>query len=81
MPEGLLRSRRALVITTTGGPWFFQRIVKASRALRVSTSDTLRFSGFRTRTLLIGRCRKIDDTKREEIRRKVRRALDHFAEK
>lgn len=76
LPERLLRGRRALVITTTGGPWFFQRIVKASRALRVSTSDTLRFCGFRTRTLLIGNCRKIDESKRKEIRRRVSRVLE-----
>lgn len=78
MPEGLLRGRRALVITTTGGPWFFQRVIKVSRALHVSTADVLRFCGFRTRTLLIGNCRKIDDRKREEIRKKVHRALTRF---
>jgi len=78
IPERLLRGRRALVITTTGGPAAYHRIVTLGRSIRVSTDDVLGFSGFRTRHLLIGHCRKLDETKRREIRRRVRRAVVRF---
>lgn len=78
IPERLLRGRRALVVTTTGGPAAYHRIVALGRSVRVSTDDVLGFSGFRTRNLLIGNCRKIDEAKREEIRRRVRRAMGRF---
>jgi len=78
LPVRLLRGRRALVITTTGGPAAYHRIVTLGRSLRVSTDDVLGFSGFRTRSLLIGNCRGIDEAKRGEIRRRVRRVMDRF---
>lgn len=78
LPDRLLRGRRALVVTTAGGPAAYHRLVTLSRSLRVSTDDVLGFSGFRTSGVLIGNCRKIDDRKREEIRRKVSRAMERF---
>ncbi|MEI7749989.1 MAG: NAD(P)H-dependent oxidoreductase [Candidatus Moraniibacteriota bacterium] len=77
-PEGLLKGKRALVITTSGGPAVYQYIARLGRSLRVTTSDTLEFCGIRTKSLLIGGCMKLDESKKTEIRTKVARALDGF---
>ncbi|MEI6650461.1 MAG: NAD(P)H-dependent oxidoreductase [Candidatus Moraniibacteriota bacterium] len=77
-PEGLLKGKRALVITTSGGPAIFQQLVRLSRSIRVSTSDTLEFCGIRTKNLLIGNCMRLDEAKKNEIRRKVFRATRSF---
>lgn len=77
-PEGLLKGKRALVIATAGGPAAYQRIVRGSRPIRVTTSDTLSFCGMKTKSLLIGGCVKLDDRKKTEIGRKVVRAMEGF---
>lgn len=78
LPEGLLRGKRALVITTTGAPALFHWLLKWNRSLRVSTADTLGFCGIKTTTLLFGSCVNIDDTKRQIITRRTRATLGRW---
>jgi len=78
LPEGLLRGKRALVITTTGAPAFFHRLIKWNRSLSISTADTLRFCGIQTTTLLFGSCVHINETKRQRITKKTRATLERW---
>ena len=77
-PEGLLKGKHALVITTSGGPTFYQYAVRLRRSILVTTSDTLEFCGVKTKNLLIGGCVKLDETKKNEIKTKVTRSLAAF---
>ncbi len=78
LPEGLLKGKRALVFTTTGGPAFYQKLVRGTRSIKVTTSDTLEFCGLKTQSVLIGGCRSLDEKKKLEIQKKVAKAMEKF---
>ncbi len=78
LPEGLLKGRRALVFTTSGGPAVYQKIFRGSRSIKVTTDDTLEFCGLRTQSVLIGNCRALDEKKKIEITKKVIIAMKKF---
>ncbi|MEI7621320.1 MAG: NAD(P)H-dependent oxidoreductase [Candidatus Moraniibacteriota bacterium] len=79
MPEGLLKGKRALVITTAGGPAFYHALLRNNRSLKATTADTLNFCGVKTQALLIGDCRKFDEQKKTEIQQKVLVEMEKFA--
>lgn len=75
LPEGLLKGKRALVITTSGSPTWYQWLFKGCRSLRITTTDTLAFCGIRTRTLLIGSSIRFTDARARIVEQKVARIL------
>lgn len=75
MPLGLLKGRNAVVITTSGGPRIFSRFFAGDRAIKVLTKDTLRFCGFKTRSIAVGNAKKLNDKKIQEIQNKVKKAV------
>lgn len=76
-PKGLL-SGKALVFTTTGAPLFYQLFFKCNRSVKVLTKDTLNFCGIKTKYYVIGSANKINEKRKEEIQKVVKKALKYL---
>jgi len=74
MPKGLL-SGKAIAITTCGAPKFYFTLFKGGRALKVLTKDSLDFCGLKTKGFVIGSARELNDEKKKEIDKVVKKAL------
>ncbi len=77
IPKGLL-SGKALVITTTGGPAFFEKLIAKNRSLKVLTKDTLNFCGIKTKSLFIDNSSRLDETQKNKIHKVVNKGLNYF---
>ncbi len=74
MPKPLLKGKQALVFKTTGGPTFFH-LFFGNRDSNIIKKEILKFSGIKTKVVQIGMCSKLDDKKRLQIKRMVKKAL------
>lgn len=74
-PVGLLKGKKAVVITSTGGPAIFSKVIKCSRSLKVVTSDTLEFCGIKTKGYTIGSARKLTDSQKKKIDKIVNKGM------
>ncbi len=73
-PKGLLKGKRATVFATSGSPKIFYKLM-LDPPKRIMKDLTLRFCGIKTEYHQIGRCTKLDDKKKDKIRKIVRKAL------
>lgn len=77
-PKGLLKNKKALVFTTSGGPSIYQCLINGQRSLEVTAKDVLKFCGFKVKSYLFGSCMNINDNKKQEIEKKVNTMLSNF---
>jgi len=77
IPVGLLKGK-ALVITTTGGPVLYEKWVAGDRSLKIVANDTLKFCGFKTKTVMVGNARKFTDENKRIIEQKIKPAVEFF---
>lgn len=77
IPRGLLKGKRASVITTTGGPVFYEKFLEGDRSLKVVVKNTLAFCGIKAKGYMIGSANKQDVTEKSKrvIEKKVRKAV------
>lgn len=78
LPRPLLKGKRALVITTSGGPAWYSVLLKCSRSIKVTTSDTLNFCGFKTANCLFGNCTQLNEAFKKLATKKVEKKLAQF---
>lgn len=71
IPIPLLKNKKALVITTAGGPKFFYSFIKIAGPLRIVEKNILNFCGIKTRSYLFGNCVNLSEKKEKEIQKKV----------
>jgi len=77
-PRPLLKGKRALVFTTSGGPAWHSFLLKCSRSTKVTTSDTLNFCGFKTKSCTFGGCRELNESFKKLAIKKVEKKLSKF---
>ncbi|HBR80424.1 MAG: NADPH dehydrogenase [Candidatus Uhrbacteria bacterium GW2011_GWE2_45_35] len=77
IPVGLLNGK-AVVITTTGAPRPFGRIILKDRSITVVTKDTLKFCGIKSRGFIIGSCVNFNETSKGKIKKTVKKALNYL---
>jgi NAD(P)H dehydrogenase (quinone) len=75
IPIGLLKGRRAIIITSQGGPRIYQWLVTGDRAIKAIKKDVLEYCGIKTTSYAIGNARDLTDRKKHEIHKKVKKAL------
>jgi NAD(P)H dehydrogenase (quinone) len=78
IPVGLLNGKAA-VITTTGAPRPFGKVLMRDRSLSVVTKDTLKFCGIKPKGYIIGSCTEYNDKQKQKIEKAVARALTYLA--
>jgi NAD(P)H dehydrogenase (quinone) len=78
VPIGLLKGRRAAVLTSAGGPRIYTWLFTGDRALRVMVRDLLRFCGITAKGFAIGGARTLTDKKKKKITRIVDRAVKYL---
>jgi NAD(P)H dehydrogenase (quinone) len=77
IPRGLLKGK-ALVFTTSGGPFIYEYFIAKLRSLKIATKDSLRFCGLKTKGVLISFARKLTDPQKKKIERKVKKSLPYI---
>lgn len=77
IPLGLL-SGKALVFTTTGGPALIGRFFLGNRSIKSVTKDVLRFCGIKSRGVVIGSVRKLDEKKKAKIAKVVKKNIPYI---
>lgn len=75
-PIKLLKGK-ALVFTTTGGPWIYSKMI--NRSLKLITKDTLGFCGIKAKGYLVGDANKFNDKQKAKIEKLVPRAMRYLA--
>lgn len=78
LPIGLLRGRRAIVLTSAGGPRAYSRFFTGDRAINVVVKDILRFCGIRAKGYGIGGARAFDEIQKGRIEKIVKKALRYL---
>ena len=74
-PVGLLDDKKALVFMTGGGSESYYK-EDYDYPIKHIKDDILGFCGINTKVEVIGRCFDLDDEKKEEINRRVKKVLD-----
>ena len=77
LPHGLLHGK-VVVITTTGGPAFYEKIFAKNRSLKTVTHDVFKFCGYRTKGYLFGSATELDDKNKKRIKKIVNKAMKNF---
>jgi NAD(P)H dehydrogenase (quinone) len=75
VPIGLLKGKRAAIVSTSGALGFLHVLVQHSRAGRIIAYDILGFAGMRTKRFNVGGCQPFDETNALRVERSVHRAL------
>jgi len=69
MPVGLLKEKKALVITTTGAPAYLASLALGNRMLTIMKRDILGFCGIKATSLQIGKASGSNPKLPQELRR------------
>ena len=75
IPIKLLKGRRAIVITTTGGPRWYTYFFVRDRSVKCLSKDILSFCGISTKSFVIGDARELNKEKVREIKKIVSKSL------
>jgi NAD(P)H dehydrogenase (quinone) len=78
LPFGLLKGRRAVVLTSAGGPRFYTRLFTRDRAMTVLVKDVLRFCGIKTKGFGIGNARSMTEKQKAKIDKIVKKAVKYL---
>lgn len=78
LPFGLLKGRRAIVLTSAGGPRFYTRILTGDRAMKVLVKDVLRFCGIKAKGFGIGSARVMTEKQKKKIEKIVKKAVRYL---
>lgn len=70
-----LLSGNAIVFTTTGAPWLYAKLFSKRRSTKVLTSDALKFCGIRSKVFILGNAGKLNDARKEKIKKIVNQGL------
>lgn len=78
VPEKLLKHKKAVIITTTGSPIIVSKILFRSRSLKPLSRDVLSFCGFSVRGFILGSCRVLDENKKKQIDKIIKKTAKHL---
>ncbi len=73
MPVGLLKGKKALVLTTTGAPSFYN-LLTCNRGAKALTRNVLKFCAIKTKTYTFSKALNIEKD-REDVKKKVLKIL------
>ncbi len=79
IPHGLLKGKKAAVITTTGGPVWAEYLLLGNRSLKVVVKDTLGFCGIKAKGFMIGSAKRFTEKQKRKIEKKVVKILSYIA--
>jgi len=77
IPRRLLKGKKAVVFTTSGGPKIFHTIT-GDTSKKTIKNKILEFCGIKTKVFLIDTARKITDNQLEKIKTKVKEGLNYI---
>ncbi|MFA6073416.1 MAG: NAD(P)H-dependent oxidoreductase [Candidatus Woesearchaeota archaeon] len=75
-PIGLLKGKKALVYTTSGGPNFFFKYFAGSRGSKVVAKDTLGFCGIKTKAFHYGNATKVTPNTEKKLEKLVKKGIN-----
>lgn len=78
IPIKLLKNKKAVLLTTTGGPKLISKLLFKSRSIKVLRDDVLRFCGFRSKGVIIGSARMLTPEKKVEIDKVILRTVKYL---
>ncbi len=78
MPVGLLKGKRAIILTSTGGPKILSYPFTGMRFKKIIQKDMLGFFGIKSRLYYVSGAYKLDDYQKEKVKKNIRRASKHF---
>lgn len=76
VPVGLLKGKRALVLTTTGAPKIYN-FLTCNRGAKALTRNVLKFCAVKTKTHVFSKALNIEKD-REEVRNKVKKIFENY---
>ena len=78
IPRGLLKKRKALILTSTGAPRILTKITSADRSVKVVKKDILKFCGIKSKSFVVDKALKLTESQKDKIDKKVSRGLKYL---
>jgi NAD(P)H dehydrogenase (quinone) len=75
IPIGLLKGKKALILTSTGGPFLFYNLIACRRSIKVLKKDTLNFCGIKSKGYAINFATKLTEKNKNKIKNKVQKGI------
>lgn len=73
-PIGLLKNKKAIVISTSGAPSFFYKYIDRT-PIKLIKRLILGFCGIKTKFYLIGNCKRLSDKKKNTIKNLIKKII------
>ncbi len=78
IPRGLLKGKKALILTSTGAPRILTKLTSADRSVKVLRKDTLKFCGIKSRAFVVDKALKLTEAREKKIEKKVELGLRYL---
>ncbi len=78
IPRGLLKDKKALILTSTGAPRILTKITSGDRSVKVVKKDILKFCGIKSKAFVVDKALKLTDSQEKKIERKVELAVKYL---
>lgn len=75
-PEGLLKEKKALVLTSSGAYNFIFRFIAGKRGVKIITKDALAFCGIKSKGINYGGARAVTPEVEEKLAKNVRKGIN-----
>jgi NAD(P)H dehydrogenase (quinone) len=78
LPRGLLKNKKAAIITSTGAPRLLTRLYYQDRGIKILTKDVLKFCEVKARGFVVDRAAELSDNQKNKISKRVHQALSYL---
>ena len=78
IPEKLLKGKKAVVFSSSGGPRIYSWLFARDRALKVVANDTLEFCGIKTKTFSVGKATRFTEAQKNKIEKIVPKGMRYL---
>ena len=78
VPVGLLKGKKTIIFTSTGGPWIYTYFVKKMRFLKSVRNDVLSFCGIKSKAYVLYSANKMTNRDVVNIEKYVKRGMKYL---
>ncbi|MGM0568861.1 MAG: NAD(P)H-dependent oxidoreductase [Elusimicrobiota bacterium] len=78
LPRGLLKGKKALILTSTGAPRILTKMTSADRSVKVMKKDVLKFCRIKAKAFVVDKALKLSDSQKSKIEMKVERGMKYL---
>lgn len=79
-PQGLLKPKKAVILTSSGAPRWLAKLAFEDRAINVLKKDTLEFCGLKTKAFSVGDAKELTEKNKKVIEKNIDKAVKFISD-